>query len=90
MSSILDRKLPSADGFWIRCCSPTPATINKRTYTGLLIAFIDVLPQRALVDKSVLPIASGGTLAHHGVIAHALRRILAALGAISTCPPAFI
>jgi FMN reductase len=64
--------------------------VYKGAYTGLLKAFIDVLPHRALVDKSVLPIASGGTLAHYGVIDHALKPILAALGATYTLPGIFV
>lgn len=64
--------------------------VYKGAYTGLLKAFIDVLPQRALVDKSVLPIASGGTLAHYGVIDHALKPVLAALGATYTLPGLFV
>lgn len=64
--------------------------VYKGAYTGLLKAFIDTLPHRALVDKSVLPIASGGTLAHYGVIDHALKPILAALGATYTLPGIFV
>jgi FMN reductase len=64
--------------------------VYKGAYTGLLKAFIDVLPQRALTDKTVLPIASGGTLAHYGVIDHALKPILAALGATYTLPGLFV
>lgn len=64
--------------------------VYKGAYTGLLKAFIDVLPHRALVNKSVLPIASGGTLAHYGVIDHALKPILAALGATYTLPGIFV
>jgi len=64
--------------------------VYKGAYTGLLKAFIDVLPHRALVDKSVLPIASGGTLAHYGVIDHTLKPLLAALGATYTLPGIFV
>ena len=72
----------------MRSCVRTP--VYKGAYTGLLKAFIDTLPHRALVDKSVLPIASGGTLAHYGVIDHALKPILAALGATYTLPGIFV
>lgn len=64
--------------------------VYKGAYTGLLKAFIDTLPHRALVDKSVLPIASGGTLAHYGVIDHSLKPILAALGATYSLPGIFV
>lgn len=49
--------------------------VYKGAYTGLLKAFIDVLHHLARVDKSVLPIANGGTLAHYGVIGYALQPI---------------
>lgn len=38
----------------------------------------------------MLPIASGGTLAHYGVIDHALKPVLAALGATYTLPGLFV
>lgn len=64
--------------------------VYKGAYTGLLKSFLDLLPHRALVDKSVLPIASGGTLAHYGVIDYALKPVLAALGASYTLPGIFV
>ena len=38
--------------------------VYKAAYTGILKAFLDLLPQKALVGKPILPIATGGTLAH--------------------------
>ena len=38
--------------------------IYKASYTGLLKTFLDLLPQKALTDKVVFPIATGGTIAH--------------------------
>jgi FMN reductase len=64
--------------------------VYKGAYTGLLKAFLDVLPHRALIDKSVLPIASGGTLAHYGVIDYALKPVFAALGATFSLPGFFV
>jgi len=64
--------------------------VYKGAYTGLLKAFLDVLPHRALVDKSVLPIATGATLAHSGVIDYALRPVLSALGATFSLPGLFV
>lgn len=55
--------------------------IYKASYTGVLKAFLDVLPQFALAGKVVLPLATGGTLAHVLAIDYALRPVLAALGA---------
>jgi len=64
--------------------------VYKGAYTGLLKSFLDLLPHQALVDKSILPIASGGTLAHYGVIDYALKPVLAALGASYTLPGIFV
>jgi FMN reductase len=55
--------------------------LYKASYTGLLKAFLDVLPQFALAGKSVLPLATGGTLAHVLAIDYALRPVLMSLGA---------
>src|SRR5690606_15703907 len=42
---------------------------------------LDMLPQKALVGKVVLPTAIGGTIAHLLMIDYALKPVLAALGA---------
>ena len=55
--------------------------VYKASYTGLLKAFLDVLPQSGFGNKVVLPIAVGGTLAHLLTIDYALRPVLLALGA---------
>jgi FMN reductase len=55
--------------------------IYKASYTGVLKAFLDVLPQFALAGKVVLPLATGGTLAHVLALDYALRPVLVALGA---------
>lgn len=55
--------------------------IYKASYTGVLKSFLDVLPQFGLLDKVVLPLATGGTLAHVLAIDYALRPVLHALGA---------
>lgn len=67
--------LEKADGVIIA----TP--IYKAAYTGLLKAFLDLLPQKALFGKVVLPIATGGTLAHLLAIDYALKPVLSELGA---------
>lgn len=48
----------------------------KGSYSGLLKMFIDVLPQYALRGKTVLPLATGGTIAHMQMLDHALRPVL--------------
>ncbi|GEN79377.1 NADPH-dependent FMN reductase [Actinotalea fermentans] len=55
--------------------------IYKAAYSGLLKAFLDLLPQAALAGKIVLPIATGGTIAHLLAIDYSLRPVLASLGA---------
>lgn len=55
--------------------------VYKASYTGILKAFLDVLPQKGLADKLVLPIAIGGTIAHLLMIDYALKPVLFALGA---------
>ena len=55
--------------------------VYKASYTGVLKAFLDLLPPNALRDKIVLPIATGGTLAHLLCIDYALKPVLGALGA---------
>lgn len=67
--------LEQADGVIIA----TP--IYKAAYTGVLKAFLDLLPQKALAEKVVLPIATGGTIAHLLAIDYALKPVLSELGA---------
>ena len=55
--------------------------IYKASYSGLLKVFLDLLPQAALQGKVVLPLATGGTVAHLLAIDYGLRPVLVALGA---------
>lgn len=55
--------------------------IYKAAYSGLLKLFLDLLPQDALRGKAVLPIATGGSLAHLLAMDYALKPVLSALGA---------
>lgn len=55
--------------------------VYKAAYSGVLKAFFDLLPQRALVGKLVLPIVTGGSPGHMLAIDYALRPLLGALGA---------
>jgi len=55
--------------------------IYKASYTGILKAFLDVLPQFAFTGKVVLPLATGGTIAHVLALDYALRPVLVSLGA---------
>ena len=55
--------------------------VYKAAYTGILKAFLDLLPQLALTGKPVLPLATGGTVAHVLAIDYGLRPVLQSLGA---------
>ena len=55
--------------------------IYKASYTGSLKALLDILPQTALRGKTLLPIATGGTMAHLLAIEYAFKPLLAVLGA---------
>ena len=67
--------IEAADGLVIS----TP--IYKASYSGLLKLFLDLLPQFALAGKAVLPIASGGSLAHVLALDYGLRPVLQSMGA---------
>ena len=64
--------------------------IYKASYTGLLKAFLDLLPENALAGKVVLPVATGGTVGHLLAIDYALRPVLTALGADRVVPGRFL
>lgn len=68
-------KIDGADGIIVA----TP--IYKASYTGLLKLLLDLLPQDGLSGKTVLPLATGGTIAHLLALDYALRPVLAALNA---------
>ncbi len=55
--------------------------IYKAAYSGLLKVFLDLLPTDALRGKTVLPLATGGSVAHLLALDYALKPVLSALGA---------
>ena len=55
--------------------------IFKAAYTGLLKSFLDILPQFGLAGKVILPLATGGSIAHVLALDYALRPVLQSLGA---------
>jgi FMN reductase len=55
--------------------------VYKASYTGILKAFLDLLPQDGLAGKLVLPLATGGSQSHMLVLDYALRPVLSALSA---------
>jgi FMN reductase len=56
--------------------------IYKAAYSGILKAFLDLLPQYGLTGKVVLPLATGGSPAHVLAIDYALRPVLSSLGSL--------
>lgn len=77
-------QIAAADGLIVA----TP--IYKASYTGILKALLDVLPQAGFAGKAVLPLATGGTLAHLLAVDYALRPVLTALGARHVAQGAFL
>ena len=63
--------------------------IYKAAYSGVLKAFLDLLPQDALRGKTVLPLATGGSIAHLLALDYALKPVLSALGARDILDPVF-
>jgi len=55
--------------------------IFKAAYSGLLKAALDILPQFALAGKVVLPLGTGGSVAHVLALDYALRPVLQSMGA---------
>jgi FMN reductase len=55
--------------------------VYKAAYSGVLKAFLDLLPQNALSGKVVFPIATAGSSAHLLAIDYTIKPLLSALGA---------
>ena len=71
----LQTVVASADGLVVA----TP--VYKASITGALKVLLDLLPERALAHKVILPLASGGSPAHLLAVDYALKPVLAALKA---------
>lgn len=71
----LIEQLKRADGLVVA----TP--IYKASFSGALKTLLDLLPERALDGKVVLPLATGGTVAHLLAVDYALKPVLNALKA---------
>ena len=63
--------------------------VYKAAYSGVLKAFLDLLPQDGLSGKLVLPIATGGSQSHMLALDYALRPVLSALSAKHILPSIF-
>jgi len=102
VESVVVRDLPAEDLVRARVDAPAIAAavsaieraegivvatpIYKASFAGMLKLFLDLLPQSALRDKSVLPIATGGASAHVLAIDYGLRPVLMSLGAAHVEP----
>jgi FMN reductase len=64
--------------------------IYKASYSGALKALLDIIPPGALAGKTVLPLATAGTLAHFLALDFALRPVLSFLGARDTLANVFL
>ncbi|MFJ7882624.1 NADPH-dependent FMN reductase [Pseudomonas sp. NPDC096917] len=69
------QQIERADGLVIA----TP--VYKASFSGALKTVLDLLPERALSHKVVLPIATGGSIAHMLAVDYALKPVLSALKA---------
>ncbi|MDQ7983598.1 NADPH-dependent FMN reductase [Pseudomonas sp. G34] len=71
----LQAHVTAADGLVVA----TP--VYKASFSGALKTLLDVLPERALQHKVVLPVATGGSNAHMLAVDYALKPVLSALKA---------
>jgi FMN reductase len=63
--------------------------VYKASFSGVLKAFLDLLPQDGLADKLVLPLATGGSQSHMLALDYALRPVLASLAPRHILPSIF-
>jgi FMN reductase len=64
--------------------------VYKAAYSGVLKAFLDLLPQFGLREKVVLPLATGGSVAHVLAIDYALRPVLSSLDPLHVVAGLFV
>ena len=69
------QQVANADGLVIA----TP--VYKASFSGALKTVLDLLPERALAPQVVLPMATGGSIAHLLAVDYALKPVLSALKA---------
>jgi FMN reductase len=96
VSTITVRDLPPEDLLYARFDSPAiqqaktlieqaeavivVSPVYKASYSGILKAFLDLVPEKGLVNKIVLPIATGGTTAHLLSLEYAFKPLFSVLG----------
>ncbi|MCM3791029.1 NADPH-dependent FMN reductase [Domibacillus indicus] len=54
--------------------------VYKGSYSGILKTYLDLLPQKGLENKLLLPVAVGGTMAHLLMLEYNLKPLLSVLG----------
>jgi len=79
-----NKKIEEADAIVVL----TP--VFKAAYSGVLKAYLDLLPQKAFVHKPILPIVIGGSPGHLLVIDYALKPVFNALGATITLKGVYV
>ncbi|MFC7396837.1 NADPH-dependent FMN reductase [Chelatococcus sp. GCM10030263] len=62
----------------------------KASFSGLTKLFLDLLPQFGLAGKAVLPLATGGSLAHVLALDYSLRPVLQCMGARCVVPSFYV
>lgn len=63
--------------------------VYKAAYTGILKAYLDLLPQKGFENKITLPLFIGGTLAHLLAIEYSLKPLVHILGGYTILPGVF-
>jgi FMN reductase len=81
-SAILQAKEQVAEAQAVVIATP----VYKAAYSGILKAFLDLLPQDGLAGKLVLPLATGGSQSHMLALDYALRPVLSSLSARHVLP----
>lgn len=64
--------------------------VFQASYSGIIKTFLDLLPQKSLRNKNILPLMLGGTYAHLLVMDYALKPVLANLGATNILTGAYV
>ncbi|HWK23533.1 MAG TPA: NADPH-dependent FMN reductase [Ureibacillus sp.] len=105
-SSIFVHELPAEDLITANFASEEIAKANKKvadaeivfiltpifkaSYTGILKTFLDLIPQKGLENKKVVPIAIGGSIGHLLAIEYALKPVISVLGATEIFNTVFV
>lgn len=55
--------------------------VYKASFTGVLKTFLDLIPEKGLAGKMILPLFIGGSLAHLLSIDYSLKPVLSSIGA---------